>query len=69
MSADDPTPRWWTWQLDDAYSIEYLQITSEGYDGNNNNEVAAWTNIETCPLISNIYLYATEFFVSNDSSY
>ena len=68
-SIDDPLPRWWTFKLDDAYSIEYLQVTGEGFDNSANNESNPWGPTAFCPIYSNKHLYAAEFYVSNDASH
>ena len=53
--AGESLPRWFTFELDNAYSIEYLQLTGEAYDDTAvNDEASSWTaNFGACTVFSN----------------
>ena len=47
-SQGDTDPRWWTFALNAAYSIEYLQVTGEGFDNSSNDESSSWGPVALC---------------------
>ena len=53
--ASETLPRWFTFELDAAYSIEYLQLTGEAHDNSAvNDETSSWAaTYGACTVFSN----------------